>query len=137
MALQEFDRSLYFLIEVDPTSHPPVCRLFEKKQLFEKEKANKKKKKTNTPEQITKEINFGWNVSLHDMGHKLTKAIQFLEKGNKVKIEILHKKGQQRVDKDTQQEVIDQVQQQLKDFKLSKPPTRSGSNCMMQFELRK
>ncbi|CAO3631538.1 unnamed protein product [Cunninghamella echinulata] len=45
MALQEFDRSLYFLIEVDPTSHPPVCRLFEKKQLFEKEKANKKRKK--------------------------------------------------------------------------------------------
>lgn len=138
MVLQEFDRSAYFLIEVDPTSNPPVCRLFEKKQLFEKEKANKKKKKTSsTPEQVTKEINFGWNVSLHDMGHKLSKAIQFLEKGNKVKVEIVHKKGQQRVDKETQRCVIDQVQQHLKDFKLFKEPKFSGANCMMQFESKK
>ncbi|CAO3632014.1 unnamed protein product [Cunninghamella blakesleeana] len=138
MALQEFDRSAYFLIEVDPTSNPPVCRLFEKKQLFEKEKANKKKKKTSSsPEQVTKEINFGWNVSLHDMGHKLCKAIQFLEKGNKVKVEIVHKKGQQRVDKETQQCVILQVQQHLKEFKLFKEPKFSGANCMMQFECKK
>ncbi|KAI8096548.1 uncharacterized protein BX664DRAFT_324240 [Halteromyces radiatus] len=134
--LQSFDRQLYFLVEVDPTAKPPVCRLFEKKHLFDKQKANKKKK-TVSSEQITKEIVFGWNVSLHDMGHKLGKAIQFLDKGNKVKIEIVYKKGQKRVDKETQQQVIAQVQQQLNAYKLAKPPTLSGANCMMQFEQKK
>ncbi|OAD07950.1 hypothetical protein MUCCIDRAFT_154798, partial [Mucor lusitanicus CBS 277.49] len=60
--LMEFDRSRYFLIEVDPTVKPPVCRLFDKKSLFEKEKLSKKKKQT-SPESVLKEIVFGWNVS--------------------------------------------------------------------------
>ncbi|KAI8331171.1 translation initiation factor IF-3, C-terminal domain-containing protein [Chlamydoabsidia padenii] len=134
--LQDFDRSVYFLVEVDPVSRPPVCRLFEKKQLFEKQKASKKKKTTG-PDQVTKEIVFGWNVSPHDMGHKLDKAMQFLEKGNKVKVDIVFKKGQNRVDKETQQQVIGQVKMQLNEYKLVKAPTMSGSNCSMMFEQKK
>ncbi|KAI8972662.1 hypothetical protein BDB01DRAFT_690548, partial [Pilobolus umbonatus] len=107
--LQEFDRSKYFLVEVDPNAKPnPVCRLFDKKALFEKEKQNKKKKQT-APESILKEVMFGWNVSAHDMEHKLNKACQFLDKGNKVKIDIVYKKGQKRVDKETQDEVVSTV----------------------------
>ncbi|ORZ11968.1 translation initiation factor IF-3, C-terminal domain-domain-containing protein [Absidia repens] len=134
--LQSFDRSLYFLVEVDPTSRPPVCRLLEKKHLFDKHKANKKKK-TVSSDQVTKEIVFGWNVSPHDMGHKLGKAVQFLDKGNKVKVDVVYKRGQKRVDKETQQEVIAQVKQQLDIYKLAKPPTFSGSNCSMVFEQKK
>lgn len=134
--LQEFDRSLYFLVEVDPMSRPPVCRLFEKKQLFDKQKASKKKK-TTTSDQVTKEIVFGWNVSPHDMGHKLGKAMQFLDKGNKVKVDIVYKRGQIRVDKDTQQSVIQQVKALLESYKVAKAPTISGSNCTMTFEQKK
>ncbi|SAL97600.1 hypothetical protein [Absidia glauca] len=134
--LQEFDRSLYFLVEVDPMSRPPVCRLFEKKQLFDKQKANKKKKTTGS-DQVTKEIVFGWNVSAHDMGHKLGKAMQFLDKGNKVKVDIVYKRGQNRVDKDTQQLVIQQVKTHLDGYKVAKAPTLSGSNCTMTFEQKK
>ncbi|CAO3576353.1 unnamed protein product [Absidia cylindrospora] len=134
--LQSFDRSLYFLVEVDPTSRPPVCRLLEKKHLFDKHKASKKNK-TVSSDQVTKEIVFGWNVSPHDMGHKLGKAVQFLDKGNKVKVDVVYKRGQKRVDKETQQQVIAQVKQQLDIYKLAKPPTFSGSNCSMVFEQKK
>ncbi|KAI8062193.1 hypothetical protein BC940DRAFT_309383 [Gongronella butleri] len=130
--LASIDRSRYFLVEVNSNAKPPVCRLFDKKQLFEKQKASKKKPKQ--VEQITKEVTFGWNVSLHDMGHKLNKAIQFLDKGNRVKIEIKHKKGQQRLDKASQDEVVGQVKEQMAEFKLTKGPLIKNNICTMQFE---
>ncbi|CEP07477.1 hypothetical protein [Parasitella parasitica] len=131
--LLEFDRSRYFLIEVDPTAKPPVCRLFDKKYLFEKEKSNKKKKQT-APESVLKEIVFGWNVSEHDMEHKLNKAAQFLDKGNKVKVDIVYKRGQKRVDKDTQEQVVSTVTSWMDQYKIAKKPTFAGHNCTMQFE---
>ncbi|KAI8371704.1 translation initiation factor IF-3, C-terminal domain-containing protein [Radiomyces spectabilis] len=132
-ALQQFDRSRYFLIEVDPTARHPVCRLFDKKALFEKAKQSKKKK-TTTPESVVKEIVFGWNVSPHDMGHKLNKARQFLDKGNKVKVEIVSKKGQASVTRSDQQETMAKVVAEMEEYKLSKPPKLAGSSCFMQFE---
>lgn len=132
--LSDFDRSRYFLVEVDPSAKPnPVCRLFDKKAMFEREKASKKKKQT-APESILKEVVFGWNVSAHDMEHKLNKAIQFLDKGNKVKLDIVYKRGQKRVDKETQQEVIATVSGLLDAYKLTKQPSFAGHNCSMQYE---
>ncbi|KAI8889452.1 hypothetical protein K501DRAFT_282334 [Backusella circina FSU 941] len=131
--LNEFDRARYFLVEVDPTAKPPVCRLFDKKQMFEKEKQSKKKKQT-APESILKEIVFGWNVSAHDMDHKLNKAMQFLEKGNKVKIDIVYKRGQKRVDKETQNEVVQVVSERMNQFKMAKKPLFTGPTCSMQYE---
>jgi translation initiation factor IF-3 len=132
--LNEFDRSRYFLVEVDPTAKPnPVCRLLDKKNMFDKEKQSKKKKQT-APESILKEIVFGWNVSAHDMEHKLNKAVQFLDKGNKVKIDIVYKRGQKRVDKETQSEVVTTVSNLLDQYKLTKKPAFAGSNCSMQYE---
>ena len=134
--LGDFDRSRYFLVEVDPAAKPnPVCRLMDKKALFEREKQSKKKK-TVAPESILKEIVFGWNVSAHDMEHKLNKAVQFLDKGNKVKLDIVYKKGQKRVDKETQKEVIATVSGLMEDYKLTKQPAFAGHNCSMQFERR-
>ncbi|KAI8145569.1 translation initiation factor IF-3, C-terminal domain-containing protein [Fennellomyces sp. T-0311] len=130
--LQKMDRTLYFLMEVQP-GKVPVCRLFDKKAMFEKQKQKKKSKQGN-PEAVVKEIVFGWNVSEHDMEHKLGRAKQFLEKGNKVKIEIVTKKGQQRLDKDEKAEVIDRVAAHLGEYKISKKPSMAGGNCIMQYE---
>ncbi|KAI9033928.1 hypothetical protein CLU79DRAFT_726338, partial [Phycomyces nitens] len=133
-ALHQFDRSSYFLIEVDPSAKPnPVCRMFDKKAIFEKQKASKKKKQT-APESVLKEIAFGWNVSPHDMDHKLGRASQFLEKGNKVKVEIVSKKGQKRPDAAEQQKVIDQVTAHLSDFRVTKPAVFAHGACQIQFE---
>lgn len=132
--LEEFDRSRYFLVEVDPSAKPnPVCRLLDKKHMFDKEKQSKKKKQT-APESVLKEIVFGWNVSAHDMEHKLNKAVQFLDKGNKVKIDIVYKRGQKRVDKETQKEVVTTVSNLLGEYKLAKQPAFAGNNCSMQYE---
>ncbi|KAI9267315.1 hypothetical protein BY458DRAFT_511931 [Sporodiniella umbellata] len=132
--LSQFDRTRYFLVEVDPSAKPnPVCRLLEKKAMFEKEKS-KKRGKTTAPVSVLKEVSFGWNVSAHDMEHKLNKACQFLEKGNRVKLDIVYKKGQNRVDQGTQQEVIKSVTGFMDKYKLAKQPAINGHTCTMQYE---
>ncbi|KAI9312397.1 hypothetical protein BX666DRAFT_1881013 [Dichotomocladium elegans] len=130
--LGQMDRQKYFLVQVTG-GQLPVCRLFEKKAMFERQKAKKKNSKA-SESAVTKEIMFGWHVSDHDMEHKLRHAKQFLEKGNKVKIEIVAKKNQVRPTKEEQMELVGRVKAQFAEYKATKAPAFSGATCIMQFE---
>lgn len=135
-ALSKLDRQSQFLIEVDPLAEPhPVCRITPKKSVFEKNKAAKRQN-TSRPEAVLKEVSFGWNVSPHDMGHKLQKAEQFLSKGNKVRIEVVAKKGQQRLPRDAQEEVVEKIVAQLKPHSkaMKNPSFVQNSTCIIVFE---
>ncbi|KAF9087088.1 hypothetical protein BGX29_001049 [Mortierella sp. GBA35] len=89
--LKTFDRSKYFLMEVDSSAHPPICKLFSKKELYEKAKAAKQNKKAN--ELSTKELQLNWGTDAHDLEHKLAKFRAFLEKGHRLDIQVNGKKG--------------------------------------------
>ncbi|KAF8942089.1 hypothetical protein BGZ47_006897 [Haplosporangium gracile] len=89
--LKTFDRSKYFLIEVDSSAQPPICKLFSKKELYEKAKATKQAKKAN--ELSTKELQLNWGTDAHDLEHKLAKFRAFLEKGHRLEIQVNGKKG--------------------------------------------
>src|SRR5690606_9202903 len=53
--LKSFDRTQYVLIEINSNVSPPICKLFSKKELYEKAKASKKAaKKQNSS--VTKEF---------------------------------------------------------------------------------
>jgi translation initiation factor IF-3 len=135
-ALSNLDRQSFFLVEVDPQAEPhPVCRITPKKAIFEKTKAAKRQNIAR-PEAVLKEVTFGWNVSPHDMGHKLSKAEQFLTKGNKVRIEVVAKKGQQRLPRDAQEAVVEKIVAQLKPFSkaMKNPSFVQGQTCIIVFE---
>lgn len=70
------------LVEVSPTTNPPVCKIMDfRKYIFEQ----KKKMKENThkaPE--THEIRLTPNIDQHDIEVKARKATEFLEDGSKV-----------------------------------------------------
>ncbi|KAG0365841.1 hypothetical protein BC939DRAFT_479790 [Gamsiella multidivaricata] len=89
--LKTFDRSQYFLVEVDPNARPPICKLFSKKELYEKAKAVKQAKKAN--EISTKELQLNWGTDSNDLTHKLSKFRAFLEKGHRLEVQVNGKKG--------------------------------------------
>ncbi|KAF9201269.1 hypothetical protein BGZ49_008471 [Haplosporangium sp. Z 27] len=89
--LKSFDRSQYYLIEVDSSASPPVCKLFSKKILYQKAKEAKQAKKANAP--TTKELQLNWGTDKHDLDHKLSKFRAFLEKGHRLEIQINGKRG--------------------------------------------
>lgn len=82
------------LVEVAPTANPPVARILNyKKYRYQKARQEKKSaKKVRGGE--TKELRFGPNISDNDLQTKVTRAKEFLEEGNKVKLNI-HFKGRQ------------------------------------------
>ena len=81
------------LIEVTPTTNPPICRLEDyNKFLYNKKKKEKDLEKKNKLNQVeVKELRFGPNTDDHDFNFKLNHAISFLKNGDKVKAYVVFK----------------------------------------------
>lgn len=76
------------LIEINPKALPPVVRIADRgKMLYEEKKKIQEQKKSQQVQEL-KEITFRPATGEGDLGHKLVKAKEFLEKGNRVKLTI-------------------------------------------------
>ena len=76
------------LVEINPTSRPPICKIMDwgrfKYDAAKKEKERKSKQK----ETELKEIRLTAKIGDHDLSYKSKQAREFLEKGNKLKVSI-------------------------------------------------
>ena len=79
------------LVEIVPTSNPPVCKLVDYgKYMYEVTKKEKAKLKGQSSAQL-KEIRFHPNTDEHDFQFKSRHAKEFLEQGHKVKGSVFFK----------------------------------------------
>ena len=77
------------LVEINPNSNPPVCKVMNYgKYKFQQEKREKENKQISTKQ---KEIIFHPNISEHDYSYRLKQAKEFLEKGNRVKATVAYR----------------------------------------------
>lgn len=75
------------LVEVAANANPPVCRIVDfGKYRYELAK-QEKDKKTNTGGKV-KEVKFRVNIDSHDYLTKIRHAEEFLDKGNKLKVQL-------------------------------------------------
>jgi len=75
------------LIEISPHANPPVAKIVDfGKYLYQQEKSKKKQKKSANQE--TKMVRIGLKTGEHDLQVKSALADKFLEKNNKVRVEI-------------------------------------------------
>jgi translation initiation factor IF-3 len=73
------------LVEVAPNANPPVVKIMDYgKFLYQQKKKDKKKSKTPT----TREIEMSPNIGEHDLMVKIRKIKEFLEDGDKVRVDI-------------------------------------------------
>lgn len=90
------------LVEVSPLANPPVCRIMDYgKFQYQHSKSNKVKQKKID----LKELRIGFRTDTHDLEVRRNQAVKFLEKGNKVKIEI-RLKGREKMHKDKAREML-------------------------------
>lgn len=74
------------LIEVAPTANPPVCKIVDfGKYRYDLAKQEKDKKSSGTK---LKEIKFRVNIDDHDYMTKIRHGEEFLDKGNKVRVQL-------------------------------------------------
>lgn len=96
------------LVEVAPNANPPVCRIVDfGKFRYELAKQEKDKKQNSSK---LKEIKFRVNIDEHDYLTKIRRAEQFLDKGNKLKVQ-LQFRGREMAHK----ELGDAVMRRVKD----------------------
>ena len=74
------------LVEVAANATPPVCRIVDFGK-FKYEAAKHDKEKRNTGSKL-KEIKFRVNIDEHDYVTKMRHAEEFLDKGNKVRVQL-------------------------------------------------
>lgn len=87
------------LVEINPKANPTVARIVDYSSFrYQKEKEAKKKRKKSRSSK-TKGVRISMSISEHDLNVRLNQAKKFLERGDKVKIELILK-GRQHQHKD-------------------------------------
>jgi len=114
-ALTQADEVGLDLVEIVPTSEPPVCRVMDfGKFLFELSKKKHAAKRKQKHIQI-KEIKFRPGTEEGDYQVKLKSIIKFLSNGDKVKI-TLRFRGREMAHKELGTKMLEQVEQDLQEF---------------------
>ena len=114
------------LVEVAPQAQPPVCRIMDfSKFKYEQEKKERQAKKHQTFIKM-KEIRVKPKIEEHDYQVKLKKLHTFLDKGNKVKINLFYR-GREMSHQELGRRIVDRfiLDSQEKGI-LEKPPGREG-----------
>lgn len=117
------------LVEVAPNANPPVCRIVDfGKFRYEMAKQDKEKKQSASK---LKELKFRVNIDEHDYMTKIKRGEQFLDKGNKLKVQ-LQFRGREMAHKDLGEAVMRRVCNDLVGMAVVEmPPKQVGRSINM------
>jgi translation initiation factor IF-3 len=116
------------LVEVAPTSDPPVCRIMDygKWQYQQKRKLREAHKKHPKHATTLKEIRLRPETDTHDLEIKQKHARQFIEKGHKVQFTVFFR-GRQMLHKDHGYALLQRLTVALEEIsKVERPSRMSG-----------
>jgi translation initiation factor IF-3 len=117
------------LVEVAAQANPPVCRIVDYGK-FKYEVAKHDKEKKNAGSKL-KEIKFRVNVAEHDYETKLRHAEEFLDKGNKVRIQ-LQFRGREMAHQELGRDLMVKVKNDLAGMaNVEQEPKQQGRNVVM------
>ena len=123
------------LVEISPSSRPPVCRLMDYgKFKFEQELKEKKIKKTQAKSCKVKEIRLSPAIGEHDMETKFKSAVKFLQSGHKINVRLEFRR-RQMVHQEIGVETINSFIEKLSPFgKAPSKPKMDGRivSCMVE-----
>lgn len=114
------------LVEVAATANPPVCRIIDfSKFKYDQEKKEREAKK-HQHHTCLKELRLKPNIDEHDYQTKLKQAISFLEKKDKVKVNLFFR-GRQMEHLELGRKVIDRFIAETQNYgQVEKEPTLEG-----------
>jgi translation initiation factor IF-3 len=119
------------LVEVSPEAKPPVCKImdFGKFKYQQKKKDHKAKQKQH--QVVVKEIRVRPKTDKHDIETKIRIARGFLEKGNKVQVNMLFR-GREMMHLEVGKQVMNTILEALIDLsKVERLPTLEGRRMVM------
>ena len=104
------------LVEVSPTSEPPVCRIMDYgKWLYEQKRKIREAHKKSHHVGALKDIRLRPETDPHDVEIKVYHAREFLEKGHKVLFTLMFR-GRQMMHRDKGYEILNKIAESLADI---------------------
>jgi len=115
------------LVEVSPTSNPPVCRIMDYgKWLYQQKRKIREAHKRHHQATSLKEIRLRPETDKHDLDIKVGHAREFLQKGHKVQFTMFFR-GRQMLHRDHGYEILGQIAESLEDLaKIERPARMTG-----------
>ena len=116
------------LVEVAPTSDPPVCRIMDYgKWLYEQKRKIREAHKKNIKHTATlKEIRLRPETDKHDLEIKVKHGREFLEKGHKVQFTMFFR-GRQMLHMEDGYSILEQITETMQDVaKIERPAQMTG-----------
>lgn len=130
-ALDTAEHAELDLVEINPTSKPPICKLMDygkfRYEQNKKERESRLKRKTIE----VKEVKIRPKIDTHDYETKKKTAIRLLKDGNKVKL-ILTFRGRELVYRKHGIDLMKKMAEELSDISvLEREPKLEGKNLVM------
>ena len=123
------------LVEINPTTDPPVAKIMSFGQFKYMLKKQKKGKGSKASVEEVKGIRLSPSISEHDFNLRLNQAKKFLDKNKKVKIEIILR-GREKAHTNIAFNIIQKFINSLENIVIENPPKRLGSKvtCLIKKE---
>jgi translation initiation factor IF-3 len=119
------------LVEVAPTSRPPVCRVMDYGKWKYQQKKKEQKARSHSKQSELKEVRLRPKIDSHDLAIKMDKAREFLDDGDKVQFTMLFRgreMAHQNIGMRQMQSIIENLGEQSK---VESPPRMMGRRMTM------
>jgi translation initiation factor IF-3 len=104
------------LVEVAPSSDPPVCRIMDYgKWLYEQKRKMREARKKSHHAGMLKEIRLRPETDPHDIDIKVRHAREFIDKGHKVQFSLMFR-GRQLVHRDKGYQLLNKIAESMADL---------------------
>lgn len=123
------------LVVVSPKADPPVAKIIDLGQFkYQKEKEARKNKAT-SKQRETKAIRLSVRIGKHDMEVRMKRAVEFLNRKDKVKLEIVLR-GREKAHPELGKEIMEKFVETLQtehgfEMKIEQPFARQGGRLTM------
>ncbi|KAH8599818.1 hypothetical protein B0O99DRAFT_480932, partial [Bisporella sp. PMI_857] len=122
--LSDIDLKTHMLVIVQPGEDlrdPPICKILDKKEMYQREKAKKKSSKFNSnPAATKKTIELNWALEKNDLNHRILRMKEFLAKGYKLEVGLAPKRRGKQATVEEAQELIKKIQKAVEEVEGSK-----------------
>lgn len=121
------------LIEVSPLSTPPVCRIMDFGAYQYQQEKKERKQKAKQKKVEVKGVRISLKIGPHDLELRKNQALKFLEKGNKVKVELILR-GRERAHAGRAQEMMEKFVESLSETSkvvIEQPVGRQGGRLSL------
>ena len=116
------------LVEVSPKGNPPVCKLMEFGQFKYQKEKELRKQRASSKEVDIKGIRLSPRIGQHDFDVRVKKGSAFIERGDKLKIEVVMR-GREKAHQDVARAMIGKFVDKLREsytIKIEAPITKQG-----------